>query len=193
MIRLINQSVLRIWDKSYSIPDKKTCREEYLSLMSLQAVTPDMVKAQFLHGPFKLYNPDIRLGNMIADANYEIKFIDWDFCYIAPAQFLYNPPLGLTPLDMLGCTDDELESFKVEFSKFIMILKDKDAVFSALMEGCMGDGTFWYNQAVQEPEFWPAMLNRLWMIKGTLDVQDPPDMAEFIQVKLDQYQKKWNL
>jgi hypothetical protein len=32
--------------------------------MSLQAITPQMVKAKFLRG---LYNPDIRLGNIIAE------------------------------------------------------------------------------------------------------------------------------
>ena len=109
-----------------------------------------MVKAEFLHRPFKLYNPDIRLRNIIADADYETKaFIDWDFCYIAPAQFLYSPPLGLTPSDMLECNDDGLESFKGGFNKFITVLREKDAVLSRLMEECIGNGTFRYNQAVQ--------------------------------------------
>jgi hypothetical protein len=80
MTELINQSILCLRDRSYPIADEKTCREEYLSLISLQALTPQMVKTEFLHGPFKLYNPDIRLGNIIADADYKIKaFIDWDF------------------------------------------------------------------------------------------------------------------
>ncbi|ELR04272.1 hypothetical protein GMDG_06672 [Pseudogymnoascus destructans 20631-21] len=106
MRELINQSILGLRDQSYAIADEKTCHEAYLSLMSLQAITPQMVKAEFLRGPFKLYNPDIRLGNIIADADYKIKaFIDWDFCYVAPAQFLFSPPLGLTPLDMLECND----------------------------------------------------------------------------------------
>jgi hypothetical protein len=153
-----------------------------------------MVKAEFLRGPYKLYNPDIRLGNIIADTDYNIKaFIDWDFCYIAPAQFLYSPPLGLTPLDMLECNDDELEAFKAGFNKFIMVLREKDAVLSGLMEECMDNGTFWYNQAVQEPTFWQSMLKRLWTFRATPEVQDPLDMAEFIQVKLEQYREKWNL
>src|SRR2546421_221790 len=73
MTELINQSILGLWDRSYAIADEETCREAYLSLMSLQAITPQMVKAEFLRGPFKLYNPDIRLGNIIADAHYKIK------------------------------------------------------------------------------------------------------------------------
>ena len=105
-----------------------------------------MVKAEFLHRSFKLYNPDIRLGNIIADADYNIKaFIDWDFCYIAPAQFLYSPPLSLTPLDMLECNDDELEAFKAGFDKFIAVLRKKDAALSELMEECIDNGTFWFN------------------------------------------------
>lgn len=194
MRELINQSILGLRDKSYPIADEKTCREAYLSLMSLQAITPQMVKAEFLRGPFKLYNPDIRLGNIIADADYKIKaFIDWDFCYVAPAQFLFSPPLGLAPFDMLECNDDELEAFKGWFNEFIMVLKGKDAVLSGLMEESMDNGTFWYNQAVQESTFWQSMLKRLWTFKATPEVQDPPDMAEFIQLKLEQYREKWNL
>jgi hypothetical protein len=194
MTELIHQSILALRDKSFAIADEETCREAYLSLMSLQAITPQMVKAEFLRGPYKLYNPDIRLGNIIADADYNIKaFIDWDFCYIAPAQFLYSPPLGLTPLDMLECNDGELEAFKAGFNKFIMVLREKDAVLSGLMQECMDNGTFWYNQAVQEPTFWQSMLGRLWTFKATPEVQDPPDMAEFIQIKLEQYREKWNL
>lgn len=145
MTELIDQSILGLWDRSYSVVDRETCREAYLSLMSLRAITPHMVKAEFLQGPFKLYNPDIRLGNIIADADYKIKaFIDWDFCYVEPAQFLYSPPLGLTPLDILECSDDELEAFKAELNKFIVVLEGKDAVLSGLIEECMDNGTFWY-------------------------------------------------
>lgn len=162
--------------------------------MSLQAITPQIVKAEFLRGPYKLYNPDIRLRNIIADADYNIKaFIDQDFCYITPAQFLYDPPLSLIPLDILECNDDELEAFKARFNKFIMVLREKDAVLSGLMEECMDNGTFWYNQAVQELTFQQSMLKRLWTFKVTPKVQDPLDMAEFIQVKLEQYREKWNL
>ncbi|KAH9216250.1 hypothetical protein DL95DRAFT_522797 [Leptodontidium sp. 2 PMI_412] len=194
MRELINQSILGLRDNSCIITDEEQCREAYLSLLSLQAITSEMVKTEFLHGPFKLYNPDIRLGNMIAGADYEIKaIIDWDFCYIAPAQFLYSPPLGLTPFDMLECNDDELEVFKSGFNKFIRVLRGKDAVLSGLMEECMDDGTFWYNQAVQESTFWQSMLERLWTFRAAPIVQDPPDMAEFIQVKLKQYRDKWNL
>lgn len=183
-----------LWDKSYTITDEETCREAYISLISLQAITPQMVKSEFLHGPFKLYNPDIRLGNIIADADFEIKaFIDWDFCFVAPAQFLYSPPLGLTPVDILECNDDELEVFKAGFEKFIMVLREKDAVLSGLMEECMNNGTFWYNQAVQEPTFWQSMLKRLWTLKAKPEVQDPSDIAEFIQVKLEQFRKKYDL
>jgi hypothetical protein len=61
------------------------------------------------------------------------------------------------------------------------------------MEECVDNGTFWYNQAVQESTFWQSMLKRLWTFKATSEEQDPPDMAEFIQVKLEQYREKWNL
>lgn len=30
--------------------------------------------------------------------------------------------------------------------------------------------------------FWQSMLKRLWTFKATPEVQDPPDMAEFVQV-----------
>jgi hypothetical protein len=56
-------------------------------------------------------------------------------------------------LDILECNDDELEAFKARFNKFIMVLREKDAVLSGLMEECMDNGTFWYNQAVQELTF----------------------------------------
>ncbi|KAG4434269.1 hypothetical protein IFR05_010259 [Cadophora sp. M221] len=176
MRELINQSILGLRDKSCTIANEEQCREEYLSLLSLQAIAPQMVKAEFLKGPFKLYNPDIRLGNMIAVADYEIKaVIDWDFGYVAPAQFLYGPPLGLTLLDMLECSDDDLEAFKAGFNKFIRVLREKDATLSGLMEECMDNGTFWYNQAVQESKFWQSMLKRLWTFRPAPTVQDPPD------------------
>jgi hypothetical protein len=194
MTELINQSILGLRDKSHAIADEETCPKAYRSLLSLQAITPQMVKDEYLRGPFKLYNPDIRLGNIIADVDLKIKaFIDWHFCYVAPAQFLYSPPLGLTPLDMLECNDDELEAFRVGFNKFIVVLREKDAVLPGLMEECMDNGTFWYNQAVQEATFWQSMLKRLWTFKVTLEVQDPPDMVEFIQFKLEQYREKCNL
>ena len=194
MTALVDQSIAHIWDKSYSIATEEHCVEDYMSLLSLQAITPQMAKDDFLHGPFKLYNPDIRLGNMIADSDYNIKaFIDWDFTTVAPAQFLYSPPLGLTPLDMLGCSDEEFEVYKLYLKIFIDVLREKDAVFSGLMEECMDNGTFWYNQAVQEAEFWQPMLQRLWKVKGRPVVPTPEDMPNFIRTKLQQYREKRNL
>lgn len=65
-------------------------------------------------------------------------------------------------LNILQCTVGELEAFKVGFDKLFKVLREKDVVLSGLMDKSMGDGTFWYNQAVQESTYWQSMLNGLW-------------------------------
>ncbi|TAQ86962.1 hypothetical protein B7494_g4719 [Chlorociboria aeruginascens] len=47
-------------------------------------------------GPFKLFCDDMRPANFLVDADFKIvAALDWEFTYVAPAEFAYNPPFWL--------------------------------------------------------------------------------------------------
>ncbi|KAF8852949.1 hypothetical protein BDZ45DRAFT_749016 [Acephala macrosclerotiorum] len=126
--------------------------EKYLSLHALKA-TAGHFTSKDNKNDHKLFGDDIRLGNILVDPEtFQITAVlDFEFWYIAPAQFLYSPPPWLMLKEPWEWDQNEEEEYKVKLRSYTKIMEEEeeacgqDHSFSCLMQQYMNDGTFWYN------------------------------------------------
>jgi len=77
-----------------TIDDELDCRKKYIARCLFQKIAQNI---QFERGPFYLYCDDLRPSNvLVSGPNLTTTgVIDWEFTYVAPAEFTYTTPWWL--------------------------------------------------------------------------------------------------
>lgn len=80
---------------------------------------------------FLIFSEDLRPSNVLVDANDRVvSVIDWEFAYVAPAQFSFDPPrwLLLTSADCwLGGYEPFIEAYEPRLETFLRALEVEEA------------------------------------------------------------------
>jgi hypothetical protein len=114
---------------------------------------------------FRLYGDDFRPGNiLINDANEIVSVIDWEFTYVAPTQFVLDPPWWLlleTPEMWDDGIDDWVKNYELRLETWLSVMKEveESAVseskstelpLSAYMRESWETGRFWLTYAARK-------------------------------------------
>jgi hypothetical protein len=137
---------------------------------------PRFISEEDIMGPFKLFNRDFRLGNILVDKNWTITAVlDGEFSNMGCGQLACSPPSLLSSAELFAWDDQEniverrLESeFKNNFDAFILLVREEedlrgmDHSFSRQMSQYLEDGTLWFNLLVEEYMIWEHLLERVY-------------------------------
>ncbi|KAM5435813.1 hypothetical protein MferCBS31731_006070 [Microsporum ferrugineum] len=145
--------------KNNAVKDEDDCRKKFAARYLFQKVVSD-VSTNLDKGPFKLYCDDFRPSNVLIDVE---KFcvsgaIDWEFTYVAPAEFSHVAPWWLLLISPEGWESDLnqfLDRYTPCFRLFLEALKESEDKMieqqtlsegqrlSPRMEHSMETGLFW--------------------------------------------------
>lgn len=112
-----------------------------------------------------IYPVDLETFQITAVLNFE-------FWYIAPAQFLNSPPPWLTLKEPWEWDQNDEEEYKVKLRSYTKIMEEEEEVsgrdhsFSYLMQRYMDDGTFWYNLAVRKSLYLSQLMKHCWAVNA---------------------------
>lgn len=145
---LIEESIHHLRENPDNVDSETEAHDAYLSLHALKAMV-DHFTCKDDKNVHKWFNDDIRFGNiLVCPKTYQITAVlDWEFCYAAPAQFLYSPPTWLM-LKEPWEWDQNDEEYKRKLRLYAKIKEEeeeasrRDHTFSCLMQRYMEDGTF---------------------------------------------------
>ena len=143
-----------------AIIDDADCRKKYLARCLFQKVARD-ISVEHHHGPFRLYCDDFRPSNIIVDKTKVCvaAAIDWEFAYVAPAEFTYVAPWWLllqSPEDWEHDLTEFVARYTPRLHLFLEALGECEAEkvgngtlldsqrLSGRMRKSMEDGLFWF-------------------------------------------------
>jgi hypothetical protein len=176
---LTEESMLHLRENPNSIHSETEARDAYLSLYALKATASHFTSMDDTSN-YKLFGDDIRLGNILVDPEtFQITaMLDFEFWYIAPAQFLNSPPPWLL-LKEPWEWDQNDEEYKVKLKLYAKIMEEEEASgqnhsFSCLMRQYMDDGAFWYNLAVRESFALPPLIKHCSTLKAMQSLENLP-------------------
>jgi hypothetical protein len=144
-----------------------------------------------------LFGDDIRFGNILIDPEtFQITAVlDFEFWYIAPAQFLNSPPPWLMLKEPWEWDQNDEAEYKVKLRSYTKIMEEEeeasgqDHSFSCLMQRYMDDGTFWYNLAIRESFCLPQLMKHCWALKAMQGLEPPSELDSFLSYKMDQLRR----
>ena len=159
-------------DQLNSVDNSRDCRQKYACRYLFKSIVTLFTKKEDNNGPFKLFCEDLSPANILVDPK-TLKItgvIDWEFSYIAPAQFAAAPPEWLMLKNMDHIVEDEglentLRSYMPKFELFLRALEmaeeerypssdryhttDADKKLSIRMRQSLEDKTVWFNLALR--------------------------------------------
>ncbi len=111
-----------------AIADQDDCRKKYVARCLFRKIAHN-VSTEHCHGPFRLYCDDFRPSNVLVDLqNLHITgVVDWEFTYVAPAEFAYIAPWWLllqSPEDWESNLDEFVERFVPRLRLFLDVLRE---------------------------------------------------------------------
>jgi len=193
---LTEESMLHLRENPNSVNDETEARDAYLSLHALKAMAGHFTSRDDKN-VYKLFGDDIHFGNILVDPEtFQITAVlDFEFWYIAPAQFLNSPPPWLMLKEPWEWDHNDEEEYKVKLRSYTKIMEEEeeaggqDHSFSCLMQRYMEDGTFWYNLAVRESFCLPQLMKHCWALKAMQGLEPPSELDSFLNYKMDQLQR----
>ncbi|KAL1877813.1 hypothetical protein Plec18167_004782 [Paecilomyces lecythidis] len=195
-----------------AVTDEADCRKKYVARRLFLKIARTF-STTYNHGPFPLYCDDLRPTNVIVDSHLNIRgIIDWEYCYVAPAEFTYCSPWWL----LLKHPDDwdDLTTFLREYiprhDLFIEVLRDEEndmirrgdiseqKRLSVGMAESLRNGHFWFCLAATssygfDDIYW-KFIDPLYYGERTsiedrirlLSKQEQDELAPFVQLKMQQ-------
>ncbi|KAI9833951.1 MAG: hypothetical protein M1819_003460 [Sarea resinae] len=113
-----------------AIDDAVDCRRKYVARCLFLKIARGF-STRYNTEPFRLFCDDLRPANVIVGDDLSVRgVIDWEFCYMAPAEFTFSSPwwLLLAHPDNWDQTEDSLGDFFHHYlprqKVFIEVLKD---------------------------------------------------------------------
>ncbi|KAI9736401.1 MAG: hypothetical protein M1818_006134 [Claussenomyces sp. TS43310] len=167
--------------------------------------------------PFRLFCDDLRPTNVLVDDECNIVgVIDWEFAYVAPAEFTYSPPWWLLiemPEYWPAGVEDWTATYEPRLALFLKALAAKeqemvpqlndDERLSIRMRKYWDSGDFWINYAARKSWsvdliFWEKLYKRFFgddtdsdhadvdKAVAGLGKQEREDMETLVAMKLEQ-------
>lgn len=89
-----------------------------------------MGKIEDVQYDFRLYSEDLRPSNVLIDENLKVvAVLDWEFAYVAPAQFSFDPPWWLllkSPECWPGAYVPFLKEYEPKLEIFLRVLSEEE-------------------------------------------------------------------
>ncbi|KAK8141863.1 hypothetical protein G3M48_009768 [Beauveria asiatica] len=200
--------------KNDAIVDGADCRKKYVARCLFRRLSRNLCDKQCT-GPFRLFCDDLSPRNIIVDPSTltVAGVVDWEFTYVAPAEFTYAAPWWLlleTPEDWEADLDDFLARYEPKFKVFIQALKEceiekircgslqESGRISTIMETSLSSGLFWVCLASRhsalfdeiywkflDPKFFGTFENMEQRI-SLLHPDEQVEMEQLVQEKLRQ-------
>jgi hypothetical protein len=141
-----------------AITDEADCRKKFVARCLFSKVVE---RIQFHKGPFRLYCDDFRPSNVLVDIeNVRIAaVIDWEFTYVAPAEFSYVAPWWLllqSPEDWESDLTEFLTRYTPRFQLFLDSLRTVES-------DMMSDGSLHESQRLS-PHMEKSLDNKLFWV-----------------------------
>ncbi|KAI1112229.1 hypothetical protein F5Y14DRAFT_422521 [Nemania sp. NC0429] len=80
---------------------------------------------------FRIYSEDLRPANVLLDKDFNVSgVIDWEFAYVAPAAFSFDPPWWLLlgkPEDWPGGYEGWMKSYEPRLRLFLRVLEEEES------------------------------------------------------------------
>ena len=125
-----------ILQRNDCLKDADDARDMYISRQLLRNLARDNKLVTAPDDDFGLFSEDFRPANVLVDENDNIVgVIDWEFAYVAPAQFSYDPPwwlLIMKPQDWEevkdgGCRYKEwMRVYEPKLEIFLRVLREEE-------------------------------------------------------------------
>lgn len=128
-----------IFQYNDAVSDEEDARDKYVARQLFRRLASD---GGFAAGPdesdknssdsnkFRLFSEDLRPSNVLVNKDLRVvAVIDWEFAYIAPAQFSFDPPWWLllkTPEDWPGAYEPWAEAYEPRLKTFLRILESEE-------------------------------------------------------------------
>jgi aminoglycoside phosphotransferase (APT) family kinase protein len=197
-----------------AVTDEADCRKKFVARCLFRKIARD-ISVEHRHGPFRLYCDDFRPSNIIIS---ETKLcitaaIDWEFAYVAPAEFTYVAPWWLllqSPEDWESDLAEFLVRYTPRLHLFLEALGECEAEkvkentlldsqrLSGRMKQSMENGLFWFCLAARYSsmfdEIYWGFIDRLYYgpfvsIEDRLRLlseEETSGLDELVRIKMEQ-------
>ena len=197
-----------------AITDEIDCQKKYVARCLFRKLTRD-VSTEYRHGPFRLFCDDFRPSNVLIDhVNLTVAgVIDWEFTYVAPAEFTYTAPWWLllqNPEDWESDLTEFLARYTPRFRVFLETLRECETeklqngtlldsqCLSERMARSLENGLFWICLAARYSsmfdEIYWGFLDTMYYGPfttmeervGLLSEEEQSDLHDLVRVKMQQ-------
>jgi len=197
-----------------AVTDDADCRKKYVARCLFRKIARD-ISVEHRHGPFHLYCDDFRPSNIIvSEAKLCIAAaIDWEFAYVAPAEFTYVAPWWLllqSPEDWESDLTEFLARYTPCLHLFLEALGECEAenvkdgmlldsqCLSGRMKQSMENGLFWFCLAARYSsmfdEIYWSFIDKMYYgpfvsIEERLKLlseEERSGLDEFVRIKMEQ-------
>lgn len=215
---IIDQDWQQLKNQPNSVYDPYTAANEYTSLKIINSLIPDLVEADYNHGPFKLICDDLGLTNLIIRSREDLTIvgvIDLEWVYAGPAQQFGSAPWwllrdrptndtwdfeGESLPEMTGRYMDHLQIFirVLEEEEAKLNFGDQNKKLSDLVKWSVTSGAVWLHMILSSGFFgsrtFPCgQLRRhrgsKWWTDSVLRIQASGEAKRFAESKAGQFER----
>lgn len=125
-----------VFQHNDAVEDEDDARDKYVARQLFRKLAADGRLAAGLRGnsepdgTFRLWSEDLRPSNVLVDRDLRVvAVVDWEFAYVAPSQFTFDPPWWL----LLGEPDwweggykMWMEAYEPRLETFLRVLEDEE-------------------------------------------------------------------
>lgn len=125
-----------VFQHNDAVDDEDDARDKYVARQLFRKLAAEGRLANGLSekpgpdGTFRLWSEDLRPSNVLIDKDLRVVgVVDWEFAYVAPSQFTFDPPwwLLLTEPDWWeGGYQNWVEAYEPRLENFLQILEDEE-------------------------------------------------------------------
>ncbi|OJJ67529.1 hypothetical protein ASPBRDRAFT_135102 [Aspergillus brasiliensis CBS 101740] len=186
---LARQQLLHLkYQRNNAVEDEQDCRRKYIARCLFRKLGREYTKEQ--SGPFHLYCDDLRPSNvLVAEESFALTgVIDWEFTYIATAEFTYTAPWWLL-FESPEAWESDLNVFLTRYTPrlqlFLNVLRvceDEQIQQGSMMDyqrlsgrmaESMENGLFWFCLAARksfmfDDIFW-QVIDKTYFGQGSLE------------------------
>jgi hypothetical protein len=125
-----------VFQHNDAVDDEDDARDKYVARQLFRKLAADGRLAAGLgqnaepDTTFRLWSEDLRPSNVLIDKELRVVgVIDWEFAYVAPSQFTFDPPWWLLltePDEWAGGYSKWTEAYEPRLDTFLRILEDEE-------------------------------------------------------------------
>ncbi|KAJ5585449.1 phosphotransferase enzyme family protein [Penicillium hispanicum] len=176
------------YQRNDAVDDEQDCRRKYVARCLFRRIAQTIQTEQL--GPFHLYCDDLRPSNvLVSGSNFTpVGVIDWEYTYVAPAEFTYTAPWWLL-FESPEAWESDLNLFLLRYTPrlqlFLKILRscederiekkmmNDSQRLSNRMAQSMENGLFWFCLAARKSfmfdDIYWTFLDKKYFGQGALE------------------------